>query len=1309
MFLGDSINAAVTEFWQLAMTLASLKYIAGLVRQEVDASSASTGHEEDNKQSTESHRPSHVDKKEAHSNKGFAKNEEIEPAALISSVVSHSLPFQDTSTEPEETQFNTSMVAHYQSNTEENCVEHEDDVLSMVCHQTKIHFHMDEPLVPTAAAWTRDHIEDEELEQTFLPSMVTHQLAAIAAPAELSELPVSMSAHVIVTVGEEDGGNMIESSQKISMLVHQITTEDILVEQDVTVSLNNVITAVIGKYEMESEQELEVYDESGIVTNSFEEKLVEEKLIEELCVSNQMDDEEISLQIETGFIPSMCTHQLSILETPIENPEYLVSMAVHRCNTCTVEYKEIGFESGFESDPGLICSMVFHQVSMEDKSLDNIFADKSTENYLELSKPIDHASMDIKQLPFPSSMVAHQLSFEETPADYSEFLVSTASHGYLSFKQEDEDSMMESSFEMDPGMLGSMVSHQLFIADKSIANYCTDVLTENNIKLSEPSEHEIINVNQLPFSSSIVSHQLQYLETPVEFSEFLFSTASYECLSIKDESNMEDSCYETDPGMLCSMVSHQVVIGEKKIENMLTEDLTENTLGSSETIDYETMNIHQLPLPSSMVSHHLPIVETPTEFSEFLVSHGCLPNTHYGDDYTLDSGLQTSMVAHHQIIEADNVNHNLKTITLKENLEEFHTNIPEIHSKTLKDIQEDSDEDSHSAPISLVTHQLAAHHIPTQCSEYLISSVPHGCISTQSDYFVESGLMDSMVAHQTTDIRSINDEDEAQNTGVIHQSYTSYGEETEHMPRCLNTEDVKNGYTTLKKDEIHKLQEDPESEMDSKIRGNDSTPGEETHLTSLISHQLPFLSTCDQSEYTDCSTSMVHHLDMSTAYQDEENIQVENNKCLVSMVTHTAPNESCKDDNVDDKNSLDKTTAKTISDVTSMHENQIVLNINAMEAEANISELVENNDNSYTDASQLNENTKEAPQSIETDSNNCQDKRPVGIEEDEKISESCDNSVDAAKHTYNDSIAEAYSSKLTRIQELQRLVEDEIGEFENKRKNNNIMIENNVQTTETLIVNNVKDVEFKSSITIHHHFNSESDAENNEEIFSDDESISSGTESINSVIFTSSDVITNNDEQNNHKDEFSFPMTSELNISVENLIQATCTIGDNKPVIITTNQIQTEGLDFKDESEEGEMEQESEQIIESDDSQKEENYQYELGQNLELDDKQEKNKNSEDFNDLKMHLRKMPQKSSNIETKIREKELLSSLFKKSQKKSQEKQQKSSMTIATLNENVKKETFKIRFKVRLNAESSKSSVLKYLFGCFGGEKIFHQTQ
>merc|ERR1712106_712482 len=125
-------------------------------------------------------------------------------------------------------------------------------------------------------------------------------------------------------------------------------------------------------------------------------------------------------------------------------------------------------------------------------------------------------------------------------------------------------------------------------------------------------------------------------------------------------------------------------------------------------------------------------------------------------------------------------------------------------------------------------------------------------------------------------------------------------------------------------------------------------------------------------------------------------------------------------------------------------------------------------------------------------------------------------------------------------------------------------------------------------------------------------------------------------------------------------------------------------------------------------------------QNLELHNQQEENENADQFNDLKKHLRKMPRKSSIIETKIRETELLNSLFQdnskqtaepkeqeKCQTKDQEKLQKSSMTIATLNKKDKKQTYKIRFKVKLNSNSSTSSVLQYLFGCFGGEKLLHQ--
>merc|ERR1711892_1184425 len=129
-----------------------------------------------------------------------------------------------------------------------------------------------------------------------------------------------------------------------------------------------------------------------------------------------------------------------------------------------------------------------------------------------------------------------------------------------------------------------------------------------------------------------------------------------------------------------------------------------------------------------------------------------------------------------------------------------------------------------------------------------------------------------------------------------------------------------------------------------------------------------------------------------------------------------------------------------------------------------------------------------------------------------------------------------------------------------------------------------------------------------------------------------------------------------------------------------------------------------------------------FAKNIELNCEQESNENKDQFDDLKMHLRKIPCKSSNIETKIRETELLSSFFKdssnqtiepkedkKAQTKVQEKTKKSLMTIATLNENVQKQTYKIRFKVNLTSNSSKSSVLQYLFGCFGGEKLFHKRK
>merc|ERR1719508_119166 len=371
---------------------------------------------------------------------------------------------------------------------------------------------------------------------------------------------------------------------------------------------------------------------------------------------------------------------------------------------------------------------------------------------------------------------------------------------------------------------------------------------------------------------------------------------------------------------------------------------------------------------------------------------------------------------------------------------------------------------------------------------------------------------------------------------------------------------------------------------------------------------------------------------------------------------------------------------------------------------------VNNNELSYTEDNQINENKKNMPQNQENLSSKCKDERPVGKDEEEEISDSYENFVNAAKNTYNDTMIKACNSTINRIQELQKVVEDEIEEFENKR-NNEFMTENNVETTETHIVSNVKGVKFKSCIVIHQELNEKYVRDNTEENYLDDESLSSTTESIDSVILAGSENL-KNDNESNLLDAVRSTSSSE-----ENLIQASCTIENNSPVIITTNYLQSDDLDSQDESTEENMEHEYVQESELESKQKEENLENGLSeQNLELHNQQEENKNDGQLNDLKKYLRKMPRKSSIIDTKIRETELLTSLFQDSSKqtaepkeqekcqtKVQEKLQKSSMTIATLNEKDKKQTYKIRFKVKLNTNSSTSSVLQYLFGCLGGEK------
>merc|ERR1711892_1288787 len=195
------------------------------------------------------------------------------------------------------------------------------------------------------------------------------------------------------------------------------------------------------------------YVNDVLLKKQLEDLTISNENIEDSNVLDQLLDEENILQSETCFIPSMCTHQLSPLETSLENSVFQVSMAVHNCDIFTLE--EITGDRSLETTPGMTCSMVSHQFS-------SVLEDRRDDNHV--TKGMMREPMDINLLPSPSSMVSHQLPSIESPADFSEFWVSTAS---LSSHQGDMDLS-------DSGLMTSMVSHQQSNKQEYINNKTLD-------------------------------------------------------------------------------------------------------------------------------------------------------------------------------------------------------------------------------------------------------------------------------------------------------------------------------------------------------------------------------------------------------------------------------------------------------------------------------------------------------------------------------------------------------------------------------------------------------------------------------------------------------------------------------------------------------------------------------------------------------------------------------------------------------------------------------------------------------------------
>jgi len=943
-------------------------------------------------------------------------------------------------------------------------------------------------------------IEDikEVNEPTFLPSMVAHQLPAVAASEETSERPVSMVAHVVATEVMENSKTLFEINQNISMIAHEVTREEIAVDQDIA---HHIITRGDGNHKCQS-CEIEVEDEDEVEAEAAE-----------VFIPMKVDGEEITTSTENNFILSMGTHQLSPLETPYENFECQVSMVVHGYFLTSTFDEDVHVET----DPGMMTSMVSHQVDIADYCTENVIPEESTEDNLETSNSPTYEinAPSLKRECFSLEM----LDSEENISGEKDILIAK------------EDIDVLSSAET------IAVIEEVFIP--------VQIYTE------EVNFHV-----ETRFMNSMCNHQLPLLGTPIENHECQVSMVVH--VHFLTTSPDED-IIQNNSGIMTSMVSHQLNMIDKSTENIFSEESTEDNCESSQPMDCcMHPNGQQLP-PSISDKQENPVdqLDTPEEINQqnsygkpklnTAIGIQVLDPTNLRDVFSSTSSSLIEKSSILTIVEGDEEYTDIHQVTIPSQLKpEYNTMdeehecseylIPDISYETHENIKEECVIPTNAVQTSMAKHQLPARNIQTEFSECLISSVAHNCKHQESDARTESCSGYSMVAHH-------------------------------------------------------------------------------------------------------------HHTDMA----DTQHVVVDNEE----KETH-----------------IDKTNDVSSLATNNEHDDGNNLDFN---------ELVENNKISYTEDNQRYKTKKELPQNNEI-IEDCRDKRPVGIENEEILSFQ-DNFVIAAQINYDDTTIKAYNSKLNRIQELQKLVEDEIGEFENQRKNDHRRNENNVERTETHIVNNVKGLEFNTCMVIHQQLQ-----ECEEENDSDDESISSKTESINSVIFSTSE---RKDQYKKDKNDQNSSVSS-----VENLIQASCTIENNSPIIITTSKLQQAG----------EVELEKDQAEESMEKEKRDNI------------------NSEQFDDSKKHLIKIPKESSNIDTRMKDTELLNSLCKTNSTQnaagkevdncstnSKGKPAKTSITLATLNENVRKQTYKIRFKVKLNQNSSQSSILKYLFGCFGGEKLFNQKQ
>merc|ERR1712106_1296023 len=323
--------------------------------------------------------------------------------SLITSMCTHKTSHLETLEEGFDHQI--SMVCHYQHIPAEI---YDADNLSMVCHQTTNQYHNSEIHPPRNTNILK--VEDVLIptESSYFSSMAVHQVPAADTQFDISEVPVSMAAHVTTSQELEEGDiSMIVHHTKDTNLINiqrEYIKETSVVFVEVSANTKMVVEENISYVESDIIPFLEVQFEQQVNTSAIMEEAtaVSEQVMDEpLYYVDEDTNEAVSSESELPFISSMVAHQQSYSELPNEFSTFIISSVSHGC--MSAQYQE---------DQGLVPSMLTHHKPEEILN----------ENIIEQSNFEEEKSGQL------ISLVSHQHPFSGAPNQDGEFLVTAVSH-----------------------------------------------------------------------------------------------------------------------------------------------------------------------------------------------------------------------------------------------------------------------------------------------------------------------------------------------------------------------------------------------------------------------------------------------------------------------------------------------------------------------------------------------------------------------------------------------------------------------------------------------------------------------------------------------------------------------------------------------------------------------------------------------------------------------------------------------------------------------------------------------------------------